>query len=178
MSASVYEQPLQPLLSRKAVEVYDEHGELIAGGPRIYPELAPAGLWTTPSDLAKWVIEIQRALSGDSKRILSRSMAQQMLAPGFESWGLGPQVGGGPEHHYFTHSGVGVGSRAYLLAYNHGDGIVVMTNGTNPWTNRSFVGPPNQRPIDGTSRREKQPQPTPAISAWENEGGRTARALP
>jgi len=47
----------------------------------------------------------------------------------------------------------------------------------NPWTNRSFVGPPNRRPIDGTSQRRKKQQQGPAINAWENEGGRTATSV-
>jgi CubicO group peptidase (beta-lactamase class C family) len=128
---SVYQQPLQVPFSQSSAEAYDENGHPVTGGTRIYPELAPAGLWSTPTDLAKWAIEIQRALSGRSNPILSRSVAQQMLTPGLQGWGLGPAVGGRASHRYFTHSGVGVGMRTYLLAYTDGDGIVVMTNGAN-----------------------------------------------
>jgi len=131
MRDSVYQQPLRAPFSQRSAEAYDENGHPVAGGTRVYPELAPAGLWTTPTDLAKWAIEIQRALAGRSDRILSRSVAQQMLTPGLESWGLGPAMGGRTAHRYFTHSGVGVGIRTYLLAYTQGDGIVVMTNGAN-----------------------------------------------
>ena len=41
----------------------------------------------------------------------------------------------------------------------------------NPWTNSRFVGPPNHRPIDGTSHFEERRQQRAAISAWEDEGG-------
>jgi CubicO group peptidase (beta-lactamase class C family) len=131
MGASVYEQPLSTSRAREATTPYDENGEPMAGGTRVYPEIAPAGLWTTPTDLARWAIEIQRALSGRSTKILLKSMVREMLTPGLESWGLGIDVGGSPEHPYFTHSGVGAGFRTYLLAYNRGDGVIVMTNGTN-----------------------------------------------
>jgi hypothetical protein len=44
----------------------------------------------------------------------------------------------------------------------------------NPWTNALFVGPPNRRPIDGTSHSVERRQHRAAISAWEDEGGSVA----
>jgi hypothetical protein len=44
----------------------------------------------------------------------------------------------------------------------------------NPWTNSHFVGPPNRRPIDGTSHSEARQQQRAAIRAWEDEGGSVA----
>jgi hypothetical protein len=43
---------------------------------------------------------------------------------------LGLQVGG-KEHPFFAHGGSNVGFECYLVAYNSGDGAVVMTNGDN-----------------------------------------------
>ena len=43
-------------------------------------------------------------------------------------WGLGPETGGGKEHRYFTHSGSNEGFQCDLVAYENGDGAVVMTN--------------------------------------------------
>jgi CubicO group peptidase (beta-lactamase class C family) len=132
MTSSAYEQPLsRARASRSAVE-YDARGVEMAGGALIQPELAPAGLWTTATDLARWAIELQHALSGQSDRVLSRAMAQEMVSPGLQSWGLGISVGGTLPHRYFTHSGVSPGGfRTFLLAYEEGDGIVVLTNGAN-----------------------------------------------
>ncbi len=38
----------------------------------IYPEMAAAGLWTTPSDLSRFAIGVQEALAGRSDKTLSQ----------------------------------------------------------------------------------------------------------
>jgi len=54
-----------------------------------------------------------------------------MLTPGMNHQGLGPGVGGSANHPYFTHGGANEGYRCNLVAYNNGDGLVIMTNGDN-----------------------------------------------
>jgi len=139
MTSSAYEQPLSRARASRSALAYDVDGAEIAGGAQIYPELAPAGLWTTATDLARWAIELQQALSGRSDRVLSQVMAKEMVSPGLQSWGLGISVGGAPPHRYFTHSGVGSGFRTFLLAYEEGDGIVVLANGGNGEFLRSAI---------------------------------------
>jgi CubicO group peptidase (beta-lactamase class C family) len=39
----------------------------VEGKYHVYPELAAAGLWTTPTDLASWVQAIQRSLQGEAE---------------------------------------------------------------------------------------------------------------
>ena len=58
-------------------------------------------------------------------------MVRQMLTPGLNHQGLGPATGGSAEHPYFTHGGANEGYRCNLVAYNDGDGVVIMTNGDN-----------------------------------------------
>jgi len=48
-------------------------------------------------------------------------------------------VGGRPPHRYFTHDGVNNGFRTFLLAYEEGDGIVVLANGGNGEFLRSAI---------------------------------------
>jgi hypothetical protein len=93
-----------------------------------YPEMAAAGLWTTASDLAKYVIENQLSLEGKANHVLSSAMTKQMLTPGMVNHGLGPAMSGSPSRPFFTHGGVDEGFEALFVGYEGGDGAVVMTN--------------------------------------------------
>jgi CubicO group peptidase (beta-lactamase class C family) len=129
MTHSTYDQPLPKNRLTEIATPYRGDGKSVEGGPHTYPEMAPAGLWTTPSDLARYALEVQRSLAGISNPVLSKAQVQRMLTPGMNDWGLGPQLGGKPGHRYFTHGGANEGYRCQLVAYNEGDGVVVMTNG-------------------------------------------------
>jgi len=108
---------------------YTATGESVAGGPHTYPEMAAAGLWTTPTDLAKYIIEVQQSLQGKANHVLSQSMTEQMLTPGKGHWGLGVEVGGSAADPWFPHGGSNVGYESLFVAYEHnGDGAAVMTN--------------------------------------------------
>jgi len=128
MTESTFDQPLPPSRMVDVALPYQSSGRPVRGGPHVYPERAPAGLWTTPSDLARYALEVQRALAG-SGRILSTVTATQMLTPGMNQWGLGPMIGGSPARPYFEHSGANEGYRCELRVYETGDGAVVMTDG-------------------------------------------------
>ena len=54
-----------------------------------YPELAAAGLWTTPTDLSQLILEIQKSANGKSNRLLSSATTKLMLTPQVENRGLG-----------------------------------------------------------------------------------------
>lgn len=60
MTHSTYEQPLPVELRVQAATPYKADGAPIEGGFHTYPEMAAAGLWTTPTDLARCAIEVQR----------------------------------------------------------------------------------------------------------------------
>lgn len=65
---------------------YNHDGTAVQGGPHTYPEMAAAGLWTTPSDLCRYIIEVQNSLQGKANHVLTQSMTQQMLTPGKGDW--------------------------------------------------------------------------------------------
>lgn len=129
MSHSWYQQPLPESLLSNAAMPYDENGNAVPGGPHTYPEMAAAGLWTTPSDLCRYIIEVQNSLSGKANHVLSQSMIQQMLTAGKGNWGLGVELGGSSTDPWFSHGGVNAGYESLFVGYDrNGDGAAVMTN--------------------------------------------------
>ena len=129
MTHSSFQQPLSPDALRHAAMPYEADGSPIAGGPHTYPELAAAGLWTTASDLARFLIATQQSLIRGNA-VLDARTARQMVTPGLGDWGLGLQIGGKPAHRYFWHGGGNAGYQCIMTAYEgEGDGAVVMTNG-------------------------------------------------
>jgi CubicO group peptidase (beta-lactamase class C family) len=129
MSHSTFQQPLSESALADVATPYDSEGRPITGGPHVYPELAAAGLWTTPSDLARYVIGVQKAAAGGSGNVLSQETVRTMLTSVIGHQGIGPQLGGTASRQYFTHGGANEGYRCLLFGYVNGDGAVVMTSG-------------------------------------------------
>ena len=132
MTHSTFQQPLPVDLESSTAMPHDLNGNPVPGGGHTYPEMAAAGLWSTPSDLARFVIEIQRSLHGKSNHVLSPEMTRQMVSPGLGNWGLGFRIGGSPSAPQFIHQGFNHGFESILFAYGReGEGAVVMTNAEN-----------------------------------------------
>ena len=129
MKHSGYSQPLSGMLAGNAASGHSE-GKVIPGAFHIYPELGPAGLWTTPSDLARFLLDVQASANGKAGRLLSPAMTKEMLAPIKGSWGLGPALYGSGPARRFGHDGVNEGFQSTMVAYvDKGEGVVVLTNG-------------------------------------------------
>ena len=129
MTHSTYQQPLPADRKSTSATPYDFQEKPIPGGAHTYPEMAAAGLWTTPTDLAKYMIEVQTSLQGKSNHVLSQATTREMLTAGLGHWGLGLEIGGSASNPYFSHGGVNEGFESLFLAYEQGgDGAVVMTN--------------------------------------------------
>jgi CubicO group peptidase (beta-lactamase class C family) len=128
MLHSAFQQPLPPIDLDAAATPYLKNGQQAPGGPHTYPELAAAGLWTTPTDVARFAIAVLDAWSGGQSRVLTHEMASQMLTPGLGDYGLGLIVKGSKPYRRFSHGGVNRGFISLLMAYETGDGAVIMTN--------------------------------------------------
>lgn len=131
MVHSTFQQPISEKFQPSAATPYDQDGKAIEGGPHTYPEMAVAGLWTTPSDLGLFALAMQEALAGKPGAIVSSSTAHEMLRRVQGFYALGFAIAGDGPHRYFSHPGVNAGFVAFLFAYEKGDGVVLMTNGEN-----------------------------------------------
>ena len=125
MRDSTYEQPLPPRFAMQAAHGHKKEGTVLPGEWHIYPEMAAAGLWTTPSDLAKVMIEMQRASRGESNQVIEKNTALEMLRVQKGDYGLGWGIAGPQE---FTHGGSNEGFKCLLYSSGR-DGVIVMTNG-------------------------------------------------
>ena len=135
MRHSTFEQPLPDSLHAAAAAAHTGAGDPIAGRHHAYPEQAAAGLWTTPSDLARFGIQIARAYRGEGGGILSPEAARVMLSAVASDYGLGFAVerveGDDPGDLWFVHGGSNEGFEAFFAMRTDGTGAIVMTNGAN-----------------------------------------------
>jgi CubicO group peptidase (beta-lactamase class C family) len=129
MKESAYSQPLRPDWRGYAATGYRPDGNPVRGKYHTYPELAAAGLWTTPSDLDRFAIGLQQALAGQSNPVISENMAKQMLTRQIDDDGLGVFLDGSGHDLRFSHGGANEGFQCMLMAYARaGQGAAVMTN--------------------------------------------------
>lgn len=132
MSESSYRQPLPEGRAAQAATAHDGEGNPVPGNWHAYPEMAAAGLWTTPSDLARFAIEIMKAKSGRPTRVLSADLVNRMLTKEAGEVGLGLFLADEDESFRFFHGGSNKGFRCVLIALPEtGQGVAVMTNASN-----------------------------------------------
>lgn len=132
MDKSTFQQPLGLTYHDNASLAYDTEGKIIEGNWHNYPEKAAAGLWTTPTDLAKYCIEIHQILSGKVNGVLSKETIDAMLAKHQNDWGLGPALRGEQDSLVFMHGGKNAGFTNKLISFAHpGHAVIIMTNADN-----------------------------------------------
>ncbi len=134
MARSTFAQPLPAELGPAAAVGHqrsrDRLLDTVPGGWYDHPAQAAAGLWTTPTDLARFALGIRAAWLGEPGAILSRESTQTMLAAQNGPWGLGVPVSGSGESLSFGHGGNSPGYASFFVLYPvSGDGVVVMGNG-------------------------------------------------
>ena len=130
MSNSTFNQPLTAVQDKNAARAHNRAGAAMDAKWHVYPEMAAAGLWTTPTDLAKFAIEVQESIRGNSNKVLSQSSVQEMVSPvGVGGFAVGFSIRRIGEGWYFSHSGANWGFRCNLIAHKvKGYGFAIMTN--------------------------------------------------
>jgi CubicO group peptidase (beta-lactamase class C family) len=122
-------------LASHVVQGHDSDGKALPGGWRAVPELAAAGLWSTPEDIARVLIGVcHRTGRGDP--FLSPATVAEMLTPqGGGPYGLGAAVAQSGRNVVLMKRGQNVGYQGYFLLFPSScNGIVVMTGSDNGTT--------------------------------------------
>ena len=133
MTRSSYEQPLPPPRRANVAAGHTFPPKPLPGDATTLPELAAAGLWTTPSDLLRFGRAMQRAYADREGAILPQPLAKEALTPMLDGdYGLGFQLFKDADVPAFGHGGSNQGFHATLfLLRDSEDGFALMTNGDN-----------------------------------------------
>ena len=129
MAESTFEQPLPASKTAQAATGHSADRTPVGGRWHIYPEMAAAGLWTTASDLARFVMGICQAFAGDPKGVISKASAVQMLTAQMDNDGLGLFLSGNGEDLQFSHRGRNEGFDSFIKGYAHkSQGVAILIN--------------------------------------------------
>src|SRR5262249_44838950 len=130
---SAFKQPLPESRRGNAAAGHDPEGRVMAGDGNVLPELAAAGLWSTPSDLARFLIALSDSTSARPDALLTPATIRQMLSP-VDGFGYGPggPVRGTGRDLVFMKRGHNLGYHSYMLLFPATrQGAVIMTNSEN-----------------------------------------------
>ena len=116
-------------LSGQVAMGHRDRGNPIPTGLDYDPVMAVGGLLTTPTDIAKYIVNVQKAYNGSTRVLLKSPLVREMLRPAKAGRGLGPHLSGSGSAMRFGHDGGQGGFEATFTAYLHdGRGAVVMAN--------------------------------------------------
>ena len=134
MHRSCFAQPLDGPLGRNAACGHTSEGKPVEGNWFVYPTQAGSGIWTTPTDLAKFALHLQKILQGNTSGLLQPQSLKMMLSPYHEPFfGLGFALYNdkGPGR-FFGHTGNTEGYRSMFIAHESGGcGAFILANGNN-----------------------------------------------
>jgi CubicO group peptidase (beta-lactamase class C family) len=142
MTSSTFVYPLDAENKKREAMPHDAGG--ISREPLMHrTALSHGGLTTTPTDLARFTVELMLSYQGKSEKIISREMTRQMFHKVCEidqkrfplpfSQGLGVFVAGEGRELNFTHPGSNnPGLQCWLIGWPEREtGLVIMNNGAN-----------------------------------------------
>ncbi|NBP71013.1 MAG: class A beta-lactamase-related serine hydrolase [Cytophagia bacterium] len=135
MANSTFESAPSNLKFKSIAAGHLDKNKLIDGKYyRIRPQ-SSGGLWCTPTDLAKFLILIQKSMKGDAIDIINKEYATLMTTPVMGSYGLGfSNEVRGTGVRFFGHDGHNLGYICSMIgSLDKGFGVVIMTNSENGW---------------------------------------------
>lgn len=130
-------QPNEIGFLKNVAKVHNEEGAKIKTGIPITPQVAPSGLWSTPTDMATFLIEMQNALRGENNKVISQNVAQRVTKlvtiKIMGGWSLGwERRHAYGNYDWFSHGGANTGTGGYIYAtMEDGNGIAFFGNSAN-----------------------------------------------
>jgi CubicO group peptidase (beta-lactamase class C family) len=129
MTNSSYNQPPSVSQRKNLATGYKRNGSEVPGKYFVYPEKAAAGLWTTPTDICKYLIEMQQAYQGKSSKVLNQEMVKLHVTPYKNDVAMGTFIQNRNGEKYFVHSASNEGFTGYFLAgLTNGKGVALFVN--------------------------------------------------
>jgi CubicO group peptidase (beta-lactamase class C family) len=130
MDHTFFNEPVPEIEKRNLATAYRADNKAIGCKFHVYPEDAcGASMWSTPTDFARFIIEIQNSLAGKSNTILTRESAEKLLTPVMNNYGLGFFIEQRGDQKYFHHTGLNEGFVSdYYGSFEGGKGVVIMAN--------------------------------------------------
>jgi CubicO group peptidase (beta-lactamase class C family) len=129
MTRSSFQQPPAGAMAPFAAAGQYAPGTPVPGRYHLYPEMAAAGLWTTASDLARFIIGVQQSNAGTANPVISQAMTREMLTSVRNDDGLGVFLDQSSGSLMFFHGGRDDGFDAYMGGYAEGgQGVAIMIN--------------------------------------------------
>ncbi len=132
MRRSTFMQPLPASWHVDAALGHNDGG-VVPGGWHAYPEMAAAGLWSTPSDLVRFAETVLGSIRGEKGALLPQDLAQLLTTPHVRinstlQMGLGVLINGEGDEVTFGHDGTDEGYLTLLRFSPTGDAVAVMAN--------------------------------------------------
>ena len=135
MEHSTMLQPNQKDFPTDVAKVHDVSQNVIRTGLPICPQLGPSGMWSSAKDLAKFALEMQKALNNKNTKVISPAVAKALTEIVSYSYSGGGALGwqrsfayGNLEWVTIAGSNAGVGGEINI-SYKGGKGIVLLANG-------------------------------------------------
>jgi CubicO group peptidase (beta-lactamase class C family) len=129
MSNSFFDQPPSADQRKNLATGYKSNGDEVPGKYFIYPEKSAAGLWTTPTDICKYMLEMQQAYQGRSSKVLNQEMAKLHLTPYKNDVAMGTYIQNRNGEKYFDHTASNEGFTGLFIAgLTNGKGAAVFIN--------------------------------------------------
>jgi CubicO group peptidase (beta-lactamase class C family) len=132
MTNSSYNQPPAENQKKNLATGYKSNGNEVPGKYFVYPEKAAAGLWTTPTDICKYILEMQQAYQGKSSKVLNQEMVKLHVTPSKNDVAMGTFIQNRNGEMYFNHTASNEGfTGVFIGGLTNGKGAAVFANADN-----------------------------------------------